>query len=74
MNGDDEEGGGYQKKSTHPAVQRKRQMFVAVLKEMKADRSDQDDKEDCTSEWTELIDRGGLLHVRSEVYQVMELV
>lgn len=64
----------YKKKSPHPAVQRKRQMFVAVLKGMKVDRSAQDDSEDCTAEWTELIDRGGLLHVHSQAYQVMELL
>lgn len=46
-------------------------MFMAVLKGMKADESIM---YDCTSEWEELIDRGGLFHVHSHVYEVMELL
>ena len=64
----------YKRKSPHLAVQRKQQMFVAVLKGMKSDKRDQDNSEDCMSEWTELIDRGGLFHVHSQAYQMMELL
>ena len=45
-------------------------MFVSVLKGMKSDGSD----DNCTSEWTELIDRGGLFHVNVHTYEVMELL
>ena len=60
----------YKRKSSHPAVQQKRQMFVSILKGMKSDGSD--DK--CTSEWTKLIDRGGLFQVNTHTYEVMELL
>ena len=46
-------------------------LYVAVLKGMKADEAD---REDCTSEWTERIDRGSLFHVTQQVYLVMELL
>ena len=60
----------YKRKSSHPAVKQKQKMFFSVLKEMKSDGSD----DNCTSEWTELIDHGGLFHVNVHTYEVMELL
>ena len=60
----------YKKKSSHPAVQQKRKMFVSILKGMKSDGNN----DDSISVWTELIDRGGLFHVNTPTYEVMELI
>ena len=44
-------------------------MFVAKRDESRQKRSS--DSEDCTAEWTQRIYYGGLLHVHSQVYQVI---
>lgn len=59
----------YQKKPANKVAQKKNRMFVSVLKDMVVSRVDVDvgtDYDD-TVEWTELIDRGGLTHVKTEV-------
>lgn len=57
----------YQKKSANEAAQKKNRMFVCVLKGMVINRIDVDIGDYDTVEWTELIDRGGLTHVKTEV-------
>lgn len=57
----------YQKKSANKAAQKKNRMFVSVLKEMVISRADVDIGDYDAVEWTELIDRGGLTHVKTEV-------
>ena len=49
------------------AAQKKNRMFVCVLKGMVINRIDVDIGDYDTVEWTELIDRGGLTHVKTEV-------
>ena len=67
------------KKSKNSLVQKKHQMFVAVPKEMVENRSnvemgsDECIDTDVTLEWTELTDRGGLIHVKAEVRWCIEL-
>ena len=59
----------FQKRTKHPELQKKRNLFVQVLKSMEADH--QMDGIECvgdyTTEWKELIDRGGLYKVKDEV-------
>ena len=57
------------KKTKNPELEKKRKMFVQVLTSMEAD--DQVDSvdsiEDYTTMWTNLIDRGGLYHIKDSV-------
>lgn len=57
-------------------VQTKRNLFVHVLKGMKADNQPGEPETllDYTKVWTELVDRGGLYHVKDNVYKLFELI
>ena len=57
----------YQKKPANKVAQKKNHMFVSVLKDMVVSRVDVDTGDYDAMEWTELIDRGGLTHVKTEV-------
>ena len=57
----------YQKKPANKVTQKKNRMFVSVLKDMVVSRIDVDVGDYDSVEWTELIDRGGLTHVKTEV-------
>lgn len=59
----------FKKPSPNDATQKKHQMFVHVLRGMKADIQTDgiDTPEDYTRVWTEQIDRGGLYKIRPEV-------
>ena len=62
----------YSKTSSDAAVHKKCKTFVSILKGMILDRSAVDlgteEAMDARMEWTQLIDRGGLVHVKAEVY------
>ncbi len=55
--------------STKAKLQRKRRLFVSVLKEMRAENQPYclDTCEDNTRVWTEQLDRGGLYHINPQV-------
>lgn len=57
----------YQKKPANEVAQNKNRMFVSVLKDMVVSRVDVDIGDYDAVEWTELIDHGGLTHVKIEV-------
>ena len=57
----------YQMKPANKVLQKKNRMFVSVLKDMVVSRIDVDVGDYDAVEWTELIDRGGLTHVKTEV-------
>ena len=57
----------YRKKLDNKVAQKKNRMFVSVLKDMVVSRVDVDIGDYDEVEWTELIDRGGLIHVKAEV-------
>ena len=60
----------FRKKSDSKAVEEKNRIFVKILSKMQANQQVQDIKsiDDYTREWSEQIDRGGLYHIKSEVY------
>ena len=57
----------YWKKLANKVAQKKNRMFMSVLKDMVVSRVDVDVGDYDEVEWTELIDRGGLIHVKAEV-------
>ena len=62
----------YGKPSTHPKVQRKHELFVRVLKGMRATHQPDavETLSDYTRLWMELIDCGGLYHISDEVSEI----
>ena len=59
----------FKKRSSNKLVQQKRQMFVRVLRRMRADNQpdDIDTPDDYTRVWADQIDRGGLYQIKPEV-------
>ena len=59
----------FKKRSSNQIIQQKHQMFVHVLRRMRAEHQpdDIDTPEDYTRVWTEQIDRGGLYQIKPEV-------
>ena len=57
------------KTTKNPELEKKRKMFVQILTSMEADdqMDSVDSIEDYTTMWTNLIDRGGLYHIKAEV-------
>ena len=59
----------YSRHTTNPKLKRKRQLFLGVLKNMRAEEQTYclDSCEDYTRIWTEQIDRGGLYKINPQV-------
>ena len=59
----------FKKRSPNQLIQQKRQMFVRVLRRMRADNQpdDIDTPDDYTRVWADQIDRGGLYQIKPEV-------
>ena len=65
----------FKKKSKNKHVQLKRDLFVQVLRSMRAEQqpSSVSSVEEYTQVWSDLIDRGGLYHINDEVCWYMHL-
>ena len=59
----------FKKRSTNKLVQQKRQIFLRVLRRMRADNQpgNSDTPDDYTRVWADQIDRGGLYQIKPEV-------
>ena len=59
----------FKTRSTNKLVQQKRQIFLRVLRKMRADNQpgNSDTPDDYTSIWADQIDRGGLYQIKPEV-------
>lgn len=53
-------------------AQQKHERYIRILTRMQTNDQIEYSYEDETCEWTELLDRGGLLHVTSEAYHIFE--
>ena len=62
----------FKKRSSNKLIQQKRQMFVRVLRRMRADNQPDniDTPDDYTRVWADQIDRGGLYQIKPEVITV----
>lgn len=66
----------YKGKSQDAKVQKKRESFLITLAKMQSDQQVEEVSSlaNFTSEWMELVDRGGLYHVTDDGYRIMEAI